>query len=43
MKKAFARNSPLFDYDDYVRSCSSKKRYDSEWLAKFAADECAMR
>ena len=43
MKKAFDRNSPLFDYGDYLRSCSSKKSYDSEWLARFAADECAMR
>lgn len=33
------RNSLLFDYLHYQLSCKSKNGYDSEWQAKFAADE----
>ena len=29
----------FFDNADYERSCTSKNKYDSEWQAKFAADE----
>ena len=29
----------LLDPNDLSRSCTSKKRYESEWQAKFAADE----
>ena len=33
----------LLDLDDLSRSCTSKKRYESEWQAKFAADESMAR
>ena len=36
-------NDILFDADDFSRSCSSKKAYETDWQAKFAADECKSR
>lgn len=35
--------SPLFDQDDYARTCSSKTSYENEWRAKFAIDEMRER
>lgn len=32
-------SSPLFDEMDNMRTCTSKKPYDSEWQAKFAVTE----
>jgi len=31
--------SPLFDSDDYNRTCSSKNAYDNEWIASFTIDD----
>lgn len=28
----------LFDVDDWSKSCSYKRRYDTEWDAKYAAE-----
>jgi len=33
------KSSLLFDNLDYFMSCKSKNSYESEWQAKFAADE----
>ena len=33
----------LLDPDDLSRSCTSKKCYESEWQAKFVADESMAR
>lgn len=34
-----AQRAFFFDEADYARSCASKNSYESEWQAKFAADE----
>ena len=33
-------NDILLDADDLAKSCTSKNAYESEWDAKYAADEC---
>ena len=33
------QNDILFDFDDFSRSCKDKVKYETEWQAKFAADE----
>lgn len=35
--------SPLFDNDDFSRSCSSKKKYTTPYHAQFAIDEIEYR
>jgi len=37
------KSSPLFDTDDFQRSCSSKKKYTTPYHAMFAIDECQSR
>ena len=39
-KKIVSKDSMFFDLVDYERSCLSKVKYETEWQAKFAADEC---
>jgi len=37
------KTSPLFDDFDYSKTCSTKKKYTTEYHAQFAIDECKSR
>lgn len=41
--KVVSTESPLFDNDDFSRSCSSKKKYTTPYHAQFAIDESQYR
>lgn len=43
MKTVTDRNSPLFDEDDYIRSCYSKKKYTTPYHALFTIEELESR
>lgn len=37
-KRITDKKSPLFDFDDYNRSCKSKKSYTTPYQAQYAID-----
>lgn len=42
LKKSYRildKSDILFNEADFINSCAAKKKYESEWQAKFTADE----